>query len=755
LNFSNETIFLHMFYLLPLAVLIMMFGHRRRRQRIASFVAGTVLAASLTSNQSVARRRFRNVLMIVALFFILLAVAGPYWGTELVPRPVHSRDLLIVLDTSRSMLAKDVAPSRLQHAKWFIRNFVERTPGDRVGLIAFAGTAFLECPLTEDRNGFLLFLDDITTDSIPVGGTNIEAALQTTLEAFKAAEGAHRAVVFITDGDELQGDSTAALDEFRERNIPLFVVGIGNSDLGAYIQIEDNKFITDENGERVRTKLNQDGLRRLSTATGGIYVHSTVVHDGLDPVFARVRSLIPAEHEDATMARPIQRYQFPLLIGLLLLLVRMMIGERRKTPLTDSSRVVTGSARAAASILLLFALQTGYAQESNEDTDQSQPMFQIHRPGPSQPGPAQSSPPQPTLEDQHRALADRAIEHLEARLDEAKDEREKAYLNYNLGVNYQQTGRNDEAKKHYNTSLDLCDEGELQALAYQNLGVLRHQLADEAMMRDPNEALDTLLEAQDYYREAMRALPDAEGISQNQELAVLQKRLIEEIKKMQEALKDQQQDAKEKAEDALEKQQEANESQQSGAPEEQQQQKQQEAQQKTQEAQEAVQKLADAAREKGQEQAADMLDDVAKQLEKAQDEQQQAADQEAGEEQQQQAGKEAEETLEDVVKRMGGELEKKEGEEGDEDGEATAGEENPDEDSENEGDENSKDAAADAAEQPGEATDGGEPLDEPQIDTTEANHILEQMMKNERDLKQQLKEMQRRNNKHGPVKRDW
>ncbi|MDP7395948.1 MAG: VWA domain-containing protein [Lentisphaeria bacterium] len=741
MNFANPNIFLHMFWILPVCVLLMWFGHRRRRRRLAVFIGESELAKSLTSNQSVARRRLRDALMLVTVFFVLVAAAGPYWGSELVPRPVHSRDLLVVLDTSRSMLAKDIAPSRLQHAKQFVRQLAIGTAGSRYGLIAFAGSAFLECPLTQNIDGFLSFLDDVGTDSIPVGGTNIELALSEALDAFEAAEGDHRAIIMITDGDELQGNSGQALEAFREKKIPIFVVGIGNPDLGSFIQLADNSFVTDEKGNRVRTKLNQEGLRRLSAATGGIYVHSTVIYDGLEAVLRRVRGLVPEKNEDATMSRPIQRYQIPLLLGLVCLLVRMSVGERRNARRPAPALI---RARSTATVLLLLAAIATTAQ-----TNPAPPALP-----PLPPAAAAAAAPLPAGEpvSEYQQQLEQVIDDLLADLDAAKTDRERAYYNYNIGVNYQQLERAGLAESHYNKALDFTDDPELRALASQNLGVLKHDQSTEAMMRDPDEALEQLQEAEDFYRESMRAQPTAKGIGENQELALLQRQLIEQIKEMQEALKKLQEDAQEKAEEAMEQQQEANEAAQSGDP--QQQQKQQQAQEKTQEAQEAVQELADAARGMGQEQAADMLDEIAEQLDKAQEEQERAGDEDTGDEERLQAGNKAEEMLEDAVRKLGVEdpsdEEPKDGEQ-----ETAQGAEQSEDD--DEGDEEG-DSVADVEDpQKGAESESEQPPsgDEQDVDKSQALRILEQMLEQEQDLKQHLKEVEKQQSRHAPVARDW
>ncbi|MFT5127536.1 MAG: Ca-activated chloride channel family protein [Rhodothermales bacterium] len=328
MNMHTPNALLHVFWLLPLIIILIGLGWQRRRRLLRGFVSDPELSAELTSNVSVGKRRWRETLLLLGLLMWLLAYAGPHWGTHLVKRPIQSRDIMVVLDTSRSMLATDVTPYRLRHAKWFLRQLVSRTPGDRYGLIAFAGDAFLECPLTQDRNGFMLFLDDIDTDTIPIGGTNLEVALEEALDAFAAAESSHRAVLLITDGDELDGKFENVLEEFREQKTPVFVLGIGNPE-GEYIRLPSGEFVEYE-GEKVKSRLNEAGLRKIADATEGIYLRSTVQKDGLDHMVQRVRRLVPSSEGEDTVSRPIERYQLPLFVALFCLLKRLGTGERRR-----------------------------------------------------------------------------------------------------------------------------------------------------------------------------------------------------------------------------------------------------------------------------------------------------------------------------------------------------------------------------------------------------------------------------------------
>lgn len=283
------------------------------------------------------KRSLRYWLFAMVLFLLFVSVARPSWGLRILPFSGKGRDLLIVLDVSKSMLAQDVKPSRLEHAKWFIRELVKATLGDRYGIVAFSGSAFLECPLTIDKTSLFQTLDELSPGSIPLGGTNIQNALEIALKAFEAAEGAHRAIILITDGDELQGDSTTVIKELQDRKIPLFVVGIGDPSNPSVIMFSDQdnpkntSFLRDNSGELVKSRLNETQLNKLAMETSGIYVRSTVTSPCLDPIKKRISDLVPEKYQSGKNTRPIERFHVPLFGAVILMLIYLAVSERRKT----------------------------------------------------------------------------------------------------------------------------------------------------------------------------------------------------------------------------------------------------------------------------------------------------------------------------------------------------------------------------------------------------------------------------------------
>ena len=333
--FLDENVLWHLFWVIPLFFIIFGAAWKRRTRLLEKYPGKDSLPADniLLSRKA---RTWRIVLLFLTIIFLFLALARPFWGNRLMPYSGEGRDLLFVFDVSRSMYAQDVRPNRLEHAKYLVRELVKLNPGDRFGLIAFAGTAFLECPMTMDKTSFLQNLDELGPSSIPVGGTNIEEALKTALRAFKGAESTNRAIILVTDGDELTGESSKALDEAIKLKIPLFIAGIGDPSEPAIIQIPDGKgavtTLRDEKGNAVNSRLNEKSLAALASRTGGIYVRSSTSVTGINELEARIRTLNKDLRESGKQTKPIERPLYPLTAALVCFILFLLIPEvpRRK-----------------------------------------------------------------------------------------------------------------------------------------------------------------------------------------------------------------------------------------------------------------------------------------------------------------------------------------------------------------------------------------------------------------------------------------
>ena len=518
---------------------------RARRRRLTERLLGPVMAAQAVHSVHLGRRRLRAMLLVCGLVFVLVAAARPWWGQRLVPAPQRSRDLLVALDCSRSMLAKDVTPSRFEHAKWLVRELFRRFPGDRFGLIAFAGDAFLECPLTLDRSTLLTFLDDMDTATIPVGGTNIGQALDAAQKAFKGAEGGDRAVILISDGDELQGDSLARVGPLKEEGVPLLIVGLGSPDQGTPIQLPDNTFLRDSEGRMIATRLDEARLKRLAQESGGVYVRTTTVDPNLNPILARIKAMVPEEDEQTVTLRPIDRFQIPLVLGVLCLLARLFIGERR---------ALAPAGAAAAGLRMLAMASSAHAQQLPPP---AQPGLSSAPTAPG--GPILAPPLQPASPAAGGTAAapppDAEIEALRAALEKAPAE-DRPRLHFNLGVRLHEKGDLAGAASEYQATLgaDKLDP-QIEGRARWNLGALQHQQARQALATDPAKTLGGLGQAQAFYRDAMRILPGQPELAGNQEQLLGDRQVATEAKKLQDAFNEKRAKALKETAQALQKQQ--------------------------------------------------------------------------------------------------------------------------------------------------------------------------------------------------------
>jgi Ca-activated chloride channel family protein len=243
-------------------------------------------------------------------------------------------DILVAIDVSKSMLARDVKPNRLERSKLAVKDLVKKLNGDRIGLIAFAGTAFLQCPLTIDYNGFLLTLDDLNTETIPRPGTSISGAIREAVDTLKGADKKFKVLVLITDGEELEGSAMNAAAEAAQQGVRIYCVGVGSAD-GELIPAIDEQgqkaYLADKQGQVVKTRLNEELLKRVAVATGGSYVHATQSDFGLILLYDKVISKLEKRELESKMKRNYkERYQIFLALAVALLLLESLFSERKR-----------------------------------------------------------------------------------------------------------------------------------------------------------------------------------------------------------------------------------------------------------------------------------------------------------------------------------------------------------------------------------------------------------------------------------------
>lgn len=317
------TIGLTVFYLLVL----------RRRKVLMERFTDKRLLREMAPTVSTFRRVFKMAVMVTAIGLSLLALARPQWGFVWEETKRLGLDMLIAIDVSKSMLATDVKPNRLERSKFAVKDLVKKLNGDRIGLVAFAGTAFLQCPLTIDYNGFLLSLDDLTTGTIPRGGTSISGAIREAIGVFRGPEKKYNVLVIITDGEDLEGDALKAAKEAAGLGVKIYCVGVGTAEGELIPSVGDGGergYLADKKGNIVKTKLNEEILKNIAISTGGSYVHATQAEFGLTLLYDKSISKLEKKDIEAKMRKHYQeRFQYFLAAAILLLLLEPLLPEKK------------------------------------------------------------------------------------------------------------------------------------------------------------------------------------------------------------------------------------------------------------------------------------------------------------------------------------------------------------------------------------------------------------------------------------------
>jgi Ca-activated chloride channel family protein len=314
----------------------------QRRQSLRLF-AQKELLEGLLDRVSFEKKRLKASLLLGAFFCALLALMRPQWGFRWEESHKKGIDILIALDVSRSMLAADVKPSRLARAKLALEDFVKSLGGDRIGLIAFSGTAFLQCPLTSDYNGFLLVLDNVDTQTIPQGGTSISSAIREAIRAYKDVGRRDKTLVLITDGEDHQGDPLATAREAKEAGVTVHAIGLGTQEGDLIVlspqESQPGGYLKDAEGNVVKTRLDEKTLEEIALATGGVYVRAQGREFGLDLLKDRVLSKIEkASFQGKKVKRYEERFQIFVGLALLLLFGEFLIDDRRDRGLARGKR---------------------------------------------------------------------------------------------------------------------------------------------------------------------------------------------------------------------------------------------------------------------------------------------------------------------------------------------------------------------------------------------------------------------------------
>lgn len=296
---------------------------RRRLRRLGD----EGLVRKLTADWSGTKGWVRIILFSLAWTCFVLALSRPQVGAKLSKRETRGAEIMICLDVSNSMLARDYSPDRLDRAKLAISRLVDRLHEDRIGLIVFAGTSFVQLPITTDYVSAKMFLGNVGTDSVPIQGTAIGDAISTATKSFSAQSEKSRAVIVITDGENHEDDAVAAAKQAAEYGIKVYTIGVGSAQ-GQPIP-KNGELMKDKDGNIVVTRLDEDTLKEVAAAGNGAYVHAGNEEFGLNPIIDDIRSMEAEKYESVVFEEYDEQYMYFMGMALALLALEMLVGERR------------------------------------------------------------------------------------------------------------------------------------------------------------------------------------------------------------------------------------------------------------------------------------------------------------------------------------------------------------------------------------------------------------------------------------------
>lgn len=320
-----------LFLLGPLMLLFFWISIWSKNRRLDRFGQSSLLSNLVTDLSSV-YTAIKYILWRLAAAFLVLALINPQLGSKMAEAKVKGIDIIVALDVSNSMMAEDLSPNRLVSAKRAISKMLEKLQGDRVGIIVFAGQAYVQLPITSDYAAGKLFLSTIDTDVVPVQGTDIGAAIDLSMKSFSEESPAQKAIVIITDGENHEADAVVAAQEAAEQGIRVFTIGMGSQDGTPIPQYNGNTrtgFKKDQEGNIVVSKLNEQMLREIANAGNGAYIRASNAEVGLEPLLAELNQIEKTDMGTVAYAEYEDRFQIFLALALLCLVLEFFLSNQK------------------------------------------------------------------------------------------------------------------------------------------------------------------------------------------------------------------------------------------------------------------------------------------------------------------------------------------------------------------------------------------------------------------------------------------
>jgi Ca-activated chloride channel homolog len=487
-------------FAIPLLALLFVAAERRGAKRLREFVSPRLLP-QLGATVNRFRRTVRFGLLLLGLALAIAALAQPRWGYTYQDVTRRGLDLIVAIDTSRSMLANDIPPNRLQRVKLAVQDLLNELRGDRVGVIAFAGWAAVQAPLTIDYDAAAETVRELDTDTVPEGGSDLAGAITLANRLFGKSAIGNRALIIFSDGEETAGDAVKAAQAAADDGVRIFTIGVGTAE-GSLIPLPASDggtaFVKDRQGQVVKSRLEDARLREMAKVTGGLYLplgHGPATMRQLfNEGLAQMQS---GEIDTRTTRTPIERYQWPLGAAILVLLASMLIRERKASP---RRRVITTPAREkalATTAVLLFSCAATFAAA-------------------------------PGVNEYREGRYAEALRRFQEKLQQHPQSRAEDRLHFGTGAAAYKLQDYNKALQAFSQSL-LSKDPTLQALSHYNLGNTLYQRGEQ--QKSPEQKLRDWTDALRHYDHTLKLDPQHKEAQENSEFV---RGKIEELQQQQE-----------------------------------------------------------------------------------------------------------------------------------------------------------------------------------------------------------------------------
>lgn len=523
MSFANPNMLWLLLVFPPALIGFFWWSFRTRQTLMQQFIQARLLPG-LLSGISTTRQKIRLSCLVLAVAGIVVALARPQWGFIWEEVRLRGVDIVVAIDTSKSMLAEDIAPNRLTRAKLAALDLMRLAKFDRLGLVAFAGSAYLQCPLTIDDTAFRQSVEALDVNIIPQGGTAVAEAIDTAQKAFKEGDN-HRVLVLMTDGEDHDSGALEAAQKAAQAGLRIYTIGIGTAE-GELLRIKDAQgrpdYIRDEQGNVVKSHLNERLLQEIASATDGGFYLPLRGAKTIDTLYEQGLAKLPkSEHQERLVKRFEERFQWPLGFAIVLLAVEILFPERKRE--SKPSRGLAPAPKAALQgtatlLLVLFLTETLVASPSS------------------------------ALREYKAGQYEEALKEYEHLLERKSDD---PRLHFNAGAAAYRNHQFDEAAKQFNEAVASPDLN-LQELSYYNRGNAHYWLGEKNP--DPSKRTEAWENSLKDYELSMKLNPRDADAKFNHELV---KKKLEELKQQQQQQKNSQKksDQKDQKQDQQEKQQ--------------------------------------------------------------------------------------------------------------------------------------------------------------------------------------------------------